>query len=179
MKKRSLDIYKVVSVALFVALLSITSFIVIPIPFSFVPITLQTIVINIIAIRFKTKEAMIIIFLYMLLGILGVPVFGGSAGIGKLLSPAGGYYIGFILSVFVMSMFKKYNLCFKNILMILLFVGMPIQHGCAVGLMLFYNSFDIVNAFLTISVPFILGDAIKCIISSFILTKLTNIIKQN
>ena len=169
---RKNSIYIVVQVSLYLALLIISSFIAIPLPFSLATITLQTIIINVIALTFKPKYSLLIVGLYILMGIVGLPVFGGgTAGIAKIFSPVGGYYIGFLISAFIMSLFNK-NLSFKKGIYITILIGMPIQHILAIFWMLFYNDFNIINSFLTISLPFILGDIIKCIISSLLITQL-------
>ena len=109
------------------------------------------------------------------MGIIGLPVFGGgTAGIAKILSPVGGYYFSFLVSVFIMSLFNK-NITFKKGIYITIFIGLPIQHIIAILWMLFYNDFDLINAIITISLPFIIGDIIKCFVSSFIVTQLKKI----
>ena len=98
MIKRSY-IYIIVHVALYISLLVVSSLIAIPLPFSLGAITLQTIVINILSANLKPKYATLVVLSYILLGLVGLPVFaGGTSGIGKILSPIGGYYLGFILS---------------------------------------------------------------------------------
>lgn len=172
------NIYTIVKIALYASLLVVASYISIPIPFSPVVITLHTIVLNVIAFTLKPKHATLSVGIYLLLGLVGLPVFSlGTPGIARLFSPVGGYYLGFLVSVFLMSILNKEESTFKRQLLIMLLVGIPIQHLCAILVMLFYNSFDIINAFLVISLPFILGDVIKVFISIILIRNLNKIKK--
>ena len=66
------------------------------VPFVPVPFTLQTFFV-LLAAAVMRRQAIIPVTLYVLLGILGLPVFhNGMAGPGILLGPTGGYLIGFI-----------------------------------------------------------------------------------
>jgi len=68
----------------------------ISVPFVPVPFTLQTFFVLLAAAVMK-RDAVIPVVLYVALGTLGLPVFhNGTAGIGVLLGPTGGYLIGFI-----------------------------------------------------------------------------------
>lgn len=175
MSKRS-NIYIIVKIALYVALLIIASYISIPLPFSFSVITLHTAIVNIIALTLKPKYATLCVVIYLVMGLIGLPVFSlGTPGIARILSPVGGYYLGFLVSVFVMSILNKENSSFKRQLIILLAIGIPIQHCCAIIVMLLYNNFDFINALLTISLPFILGDIVKAFISLLVIRKINNI----
>lgn len=82
--------------ALLVAMNAISAYLIIPLPFSLSPLALQTVVINLIAFLLTPKQAFITMFVYLLIGLIGIPVFtGGSSGPGKLFGPTGGYILGF------------------------------------------------------------------------------------
>ena len=62
-----------------------------------VPFTLQTLVLCLTAGLLGCKRAALATLAYLLLGFIGVPVFSGfTGGVGVLLSPTGGYLIGFL-----------------------------------------------------------------------------------
>ena len=70
----------------------------IPIPVSPVPISLTNLVIMISIYVLGFRDATISYIVYLLLGLVGLPVFSGfTGGLGKLAGPTGGYLIGFIL----------------------------------------------------------------------------------
>ena len=81
--------------ALSAALLCVSAWIAVPI--GGVPITLQTLVLCLSAGLLGAKRATFSVLAYLLLGIIGVPVFAGfTGGVAKLLSPTGGYILGFL-----------------------------------------------------------------------------------
>ena len=83
-----------VLISLFTAIIAVCSFITVP---AAVPFTLQTLGIFTALSVLGGKRGTVCTVLYILLGILGIPVFSGfSAGLGHLLGATGGYIIGFI-----------------------------------------------------------------------------------
>ena len=76
----------------------------IKIPFYPVPMTMQTFVVLFLGISFGYKIALATVSLYLLEGILGLPVFSNSpergVGLTYFTGPTMGYLIGFFLLVF-------------------------------------------------------------------------------
>ena len=67
------------------------------IPVGGVPVTLQILVLCLAAGLLGWKRAVLTVLAYLLLGCIGAPVFAGfTGGVGVLLSPTGGYLIGFL-----------------------------------------------------------------------------------
>lgn len=86
-----------VYIALFTALLSVASVVVIPI--GPVPITLQVFFFLLIPALLGRMKGTMSVVLYIILGLIGMPVFAGaSGGLQSILSPSFGYIIG---SIFV------------------------------------------------------------------------------
>ena len=77
----------------------------IKIPFYPVPMTMQTFVVLLVGMTFGYKIGLSIVLLYLLEGIIGLPVFSNSPekGVGLLYftGPTMGYLIGFILATFL------------------------------------------------------------------------------
>tara|TARA_A100001015_G_C14792542_1_gene633651 strand:+ start:288 stop:839 length:552 start_codon:yes stop_codon:yes gene_type:complete len=88
----------------------------IKIPFYPVPMTMQTLVVLVIGIGFGWKLGFATISLYLVEGILGLPVFSGTpengVGLAYFVGPTMGYLVGFLISVIIAGTFK-YN---QNIL---------------------------------------------------------------
>lgn len=75
-------------------------------PIGPVPISLTNLAIYVTMYVLGTKRGTIAYCLYMLIGLVGVPVFSGfSGGPGKLFGPTGGYIIGFLPMAFVIGLF--------------------------------------------------------------------------
>ena len=83
----------------------------IKLPFYPVPMTMQTFVVLFLGISFGHKIALGSIILYLLEGILGLPVFSNSPergiGLTYFMGPTMGYLIGFLLAGYLASMIKK------------------------------------------------------------------------
>ena len=84
----------------------------IKIPFYPVPMTMQTFVVLFLGISFGYKVGVITIILYLLEGIVGLPVFSNSPekgiGFAYFIGPTMGYLIGFVFACFLAGYFK-YN----------------------------------------------------------------------
>ena len=84
----------------------------IKIPFYPVPMTMQTFMVLFLGISFGYKIGVATVMLYLLEGILGLPVFSNSPekgiGIAYFVGPTMGYLIGFVFASFLAG-FLKYN----------------------------------------------------------------------
>ena len=86
----------VVRIALMAVVIAACSWLTIP---ATVPFTMQTFAIFAVLLIIGGKEGTAAIGLYLLLGLVGVPVFSGfRGGVQHLIGPTGGYIIGFLLS---------------------------------------------------------------------------------
>ena len=89
-----------VYIAMFAVLIAVCSWISVP---ATVPFTLQTFGVFVTVGVLGGKRGSLSVLVYLLLGMIGVPVFAGfSGGIGYLLGSTGGYIIGFLFSALVM-----------------------------------------------------------------------------
>ena len=83
----------------------------IKIPFYPVPMTMQTFVVMLLGISFGYKIALSTIFLYLVEGILGLPVFSNSPergiGLAYFIGPTMGYLIGFLSACYIASLINE------------------------------------------------------------------------
>jgi biotin transport system substrate-specific component len=80
----------------------------ISIPLEPVPITLQTFGVMLLGLIFERKTAIKSVALYLSLGALGVPVFANFSGsVVNFAGPTGGYLIGFLACVIVMTTVRQ------------------------------------------------------------------------
>ena len=95
--------------ALLAALLCVSAYINIPLGFTPIKLTLQTLVINLTAILLTPGQSFLTVLVYVLIGFAGVPVFsGGQGGPAKLFGPSGGYIMAFLAAAPAMSFTKLY-----------------------------------------------------------------------
>lgn len=66
------------------------------IPLSFVPITLQTMMVMLAALLLGARRGALAMSMYMMMGLLGLPVFTLGGGIHNIMSPTFGFIVGFI-----------------------------------------------------------------------------------
>lgn len=97
--------YDMVYIGVFAVLMAICSWISIPMT---VPFSLQTFAVFLAVGVLGGKRGTITVLIYILLGLIGIPVFSGfSGGIGVLMGNTGGYIIGFVFSALVMWAVEK------------------------------------------------------------------------
>lgn len=84
---------------MFVALIAVGAFIKIPVPV--VPFTLQYLFTMLAGLLLGAKRGCLAVSVYILLGLLGLPVFAQGGGIGYIFQPSFGYIIGFAIGAFV------------------------------------------------------------------------------
>lgn len=97
--------YDIVYIGIFAVLIAICSWISIP---TMVPFTLQTFGVFLAVGVLGGKRGSLAVLVFVLLGVIGIPVFSGfTGGIGILLNNTGGYIIGFIFSALLMWGMEK------------------------------------------------------------------------
>lgn len=92
-------------IALGVALITVCAWI--SLPLAEVPFTLQTFAVAAVGLLLGWKRGTAAVLSYLLMGLIGIPVFAGfKAGVPALLGPTGGYLLGFVFSVLLAGMAK-------------------------------------------------------------------------
>ena len=90
--------------ALFAALTGVVAWFKIPLPFTPIPITLQTLLVLMSGAMLGAYYGALAMIIYLILGAIGLPVFaGGSSGVGALLGPSGGYLLSYPIAAFVIG----------------------------------------------------------------------------
>lgn len=188
-KKQLFSVHNIALIAVFVALMAVCSWITIPI--NTVPVTLQTFGVFVTVGLLGLQMGTIAVVAYILLGIIGIPVFSGFAsGIAKFTpysetGATGGYIIGFIFTALIIGLFnyiiKKVNNEITRA--VLLAVGMLIGDiACfAVGTAWFvlFNpwSMNLKDSLAVCVVPFIIPDLIKIVIATIVVNRVKEYIK--
>ena len=141
----------------------------IALPFTPVPITGQTFGVILVGALLKSKKAALSLFIYLIEGILGFPVFASfKGGLTYFLGPTGGYLIGFIFSAYITGYLieKMKNRNTKNYFLALTFGNFSIYPFGLLWLSFFVG---IKKVLFLGFYPFILGDFIKILIALNIL----------
>src|SRR5829696_2942612 len=83
-------------IALGTLLVAVAAQVVVPVPFSPVPMTLQPLAVLVVGGLLGAAAGLAALTTYLALGLVGLPVFaGGSSGVVHLLGPTGGYLLAF------------------------------------------------------------------------------------
>lgn len=138
-------------------------------PISPVPISLGTLAIYFVIIVLGRKQGFLSILLYILLGLVGLPVFTGfTGGIGKLLGPTGGYIIGYLFMALVCGFFtdKWHGRFFPNFVGMLF--GTAVCYGFGTLWLAYQSNLSISAAFTAAVLPFLPADLCKVLIAWFV-----------
>ena len=189
-------------VSLFTGLTAIGAFISIPV--GPVPITLQTLFVLLGGIILGSKLGALSQIVYIILGLVGVPIFAGfSGGLQTVLKPSFGFLIGFIFAAYVVgkmtedssqftihnSQFNKNNSNQKIIsskkILVATIVGTLVIYVCGLPYMYFILN-NVMNMGLSVwavikmgSLLFLPGDILKIIIATIVGAKLIPIVRKN
>ena len=131
-----------------VVFLSLMAQVMIPLPYTPVPITLGTFGVTLMALLYGRKLGTATILSYVAAGSLGAPVFAGAKA-GSLFSPTGGYILGYIVSTMLLGYLADKGVMLSST--IILTLG-------ALQLSLFVTG---KNVFMIGVLPFLPGDALK------------------
>lgn len=171
----------VVYIGIFAAVIAVCSWIQIPLA---VPITLQTFAVCSAAGLLGLKNGLLTVIVYILLGLIGVPVFSNfGAGPGVLFGITGGYIVGFIFTALIVGgAVKRFGRKIGvYVLSMILGVAVCYAFGTAWFMVWSANSGSPVTlgaALMSCVVPFILPDLVKIAAASVICTKLAKHIRM-
>lgn len=137
------------------------------IPIGDIPISLATFIIYLIAAIIGPKKGTISAFVYILVGIIGVPVFSNyRAGISVIVGVTGGYIVGYIPLALLTGIFIykcKGKIWMYPIGMIL---GTIVCYFIGTVWYMFNTNNNLISSLLVCVVPFLLFDLIKIVLSS-------------
>ena len=145
----------------------------IKIPFYPVPMTMQTFMVLFLGISFGYKIGVATVMLYLLEGILGLPVFSNSPekgiGIVYFVGPTMGYLIGFVFASFLAG-FLKYN---SNFFLIFIKLLLSTSIIYILGVLWLGNLIGWDKPILQLGVfPFLLAELFKILLLTFLVKKI-------
>lgn len=137
----------------------------IPMPLG-VPMTMQTFAITLAAMVLGSKYGALSSLVYLLLGMVGLPVFSNfTGGISRLVGPTGGFLISFPLMAFLIGLGIEYRRKFRGALVLFVILGTVVNYlfGLAMYCLLTANSFA--AGFTACVAPFIPTAIIKAVLA--------------
>lgn len=177
------NIRSMVMTAMFTALIAVCTLVTIPMPPPFVPFTLQTLAVFLAGSMLGMKRSIISVLVYILLGLIGIPVFSQfKSGISTLIGPTGGYIIGFIATAAIVGFFqdKFGNRLWSMILSMVLGLIACYLFGTVWFVVVYQQtkgSMDLWTAMTICVIPFLLFDAVKILAAVLLSHRLNKIVK--
>lgn len=159
---------------LWYAILVIFGYISIPLGFSPVPITLQTLAVMLAGGLLGPLYGFLSIALVVVLTGLGFPLLHGTGGLGVLLGPTGGYVIIWPFAALLMGLFlsKVQIRGFKGFLFAFIIIelfGSLLIYVTGVPWLAYRFSMSLSDAMIQGFYPYIIGDLIKAIFATIII----------
>ena len=167
--------------SIFLALLIVSTYI--SIPLSDISLTLQVLVVLLLALILPFIDAEIIIIIYILMGLFGIPVFSNfSGGISKIFTPSFGFIISFIfvpIIIKLLSLIKIKKESLKTFIISLITLVFIYIIGI-LYLFVIRSVYEVnIMSFIIVSIlPLLPFDIIKVVMVSFITRKLKPILER-
>lgn len=171
--------YQLATIGLMTAVLCILG--PLSIPIGLIPVSLTNLGIYIILYILGMKKGTASLNLYLLVGIVGFPVFSGfTSGPAKLFGPTGGYLIGFVFMALIAGLFidrfvDRWYLCVAGMIL-----GTTVCYVMGTSWLAYQANLSMNAAFAVGVAPFILADLAKIFAAAYVGPKIrTRLIKAN
>jgi len=170
---KKLNVKDMVYSALFATLTAVLSYVTIPLPFSPIPITGQSLAVMLAGCVLTPLQAGLSMLTFLFMGAIGLPVFsGGRAGLGVIVGKSGGYLIGYLIGAIIISILVKKNKSKINMFTACLFGGIIVVHILGASWLGYITGMGIGKAIMIGSIPFLPGDILKSVAAVIIAVRL-------
>lgn len=167
-------------IAMFAVMIAVCSWISIP---ATVPFTMQTFGVFLAVGVLGGKRGTLSVLIYLLLGMVGLPVFAGfSGGIGCILGSTGGYILGFLFTALVMWGMERLLGQKRWVLALSMVVGLAVCYafGTAWFMLVYARTTGAIGLWTALGwcvFPYILPDMLKIALALMICRRLAAAIK--
>ena len=143
----------------------------IPLPFTPVPLTLQTFAVLAGAAALGAERAVLAQVLYITLAVAGLPVLaGGAGGREEVIGATGGYLLGFVIASYVVGRISAAGASTKTTTTALSYVaGSLLIYALGAPWLAYVVGFSMSEAIAAGVIPFLIGDAIKAVAAGAVL----------
>lgn len=170
---RKLSVKEMSLVAIFPAMMAATAGISIPIG-SLPPVTLQTIFVFMAGLMLGARLGSLSMGIYVLMGVIGLPVFAGfRGGFEVIVGGHGGFIIGFIFSAYLIGFMKNVNFLNKKIwyIITILALGNIVIYMFGASYIAYLTNTNMFSVLATLS-PYIIGDILKILVVLYVYTRI-------
>lgn len=172
-KFRTIDI---VYVGLFAALMAVCAWIAFPL--GEISFTFQTFGVCLVAGLLGRKRGTMSVMIYILLGMVGLPVFTGfKSGIAAITGPTGGYIVGFIFTALIVGFAadKFGRKIWINVVSMI--IGLAVMYVFGTLWFMFAFKVSFASAFATCVLPFLIPEVFKIALSAVFVNVLKKFVK--
>ena len=151
-------------------LIALSARVVLPLPWSPVPVTGQTLAVLLLAALLGSRRGSLAVLAYIAQGVAGLPVFaGGALGLARLAGPTGGYLLGFVLAAALVGALAERGWDRRGLsTAAAMLVGNVVIYATGVAwLTPFVGGLE--RALVSGVLPFIAGDVVKIIAAALLL----------
>jgi biotin transport system substrate-specific component len=154
-------VHNVLLVVVFSVLIALSAQIVIRLPFTPIPITMQTLTVLLTGMLLGSRLGMITLVTYLVEGVIGLPVFTQwGSGIAHLAGPTGGYLIGFVFAAGLVGFLAERGWDRRRgTTLLAMILGNLVIYAFGVGWLSTFLGLG--PAIAKGMLPFLIGDAIK------------------
>jgi len=170
---------RIIGVLAFAAFMSLGAFVRIPLPFSPVPLTLQTFFVLLSGACLAGNFGGLSQLVYVLLGTAGLPVFSqAGSGVLYLLGPTGGYLLGFVLASLFIGRLIRHIPDKVSSIFVLFCLADLILLSFGVLWLKFISGCPLTKSLLIGFLPFIPGDLLKALAAVVIYSQIAKRCRQ-
>lgn len=169
MKKRGITTRNLVITALMAAFMCILGPLSLPLPFTPVPISLTNFAIYLAAFVLSWKYCTLSYIVYMLIGMIGLPVFSNfGSGLDKIVGPTGGYLIGFVFTALICSLINEKFAGKIYMYVIGMAAGLTMAYAFGTLWFMYQQGMGLKQSLVLCVIPFLIGDAVKIVVATMI-----------
>lgn len=168
MTTSKISIQDICMIALCTAVIAIMAQISIPMPLG-VPMTMQTFAITLAAVVLGSKKGFISSLIYVLLGMIGIPVLAGfSGGIQHIVGPTGGFLISFPIMAYIIGLGVDKFKDVKGGFILCIILGTIVNYIIGVLMFCILTDSSVTIGFTACVLPFIPTAIIKAVLAAVI-----------
>lgn len=167
--------------ALFAAIICVMALLssVIPILFGPIPLSLVIFAIYVTAASLNWKYGTLAVIVYILIGLVGIPVFSNfGAGVPKLIGPTGGFILGYIPCALVIGLIIDRLESKKWAYPAAMVLGTIVLYAFGAAWFAVSQNVTLTKALAVCVVPFLIFDAAKIVVASFVSPALRKALKK-
>ena len=166
MKDKRIKTYNIILCGLMAAIMCILAPLSIPMT---VPVTLGTFVIFLMTYIMNYKYCLVSCVIYILLGMVGLPVFSGfSGGLGKIIGPTGGYILGYLFIALICGYVNERFYNKRGIQILGMLISLIVCYAFGTLWFSYQQNMSVGESLIVCVYPFVIGDICKIICAAIV-----------